>query len=212
MAVRWRTAAADRKGPGDLAHVDGALGVHGEPVRRGKAAGGRGVWVPTGRASEWPFGSKMLHPAVARLRNGTEALGSVARVPPELGDVGPPWASKTMWVGRWMSVHSLRYSPSGLKSGCGSLSRSQTKTRPSDATAMPCGRSTSPRAAAWRAPRALELSAGGKLMHAAVAVAVGHVQVALRAHRDVGGAVEGACPTRDRHEVLAVIPRVRRVS
>src|SRR5215471_14589507 len=47
-------------------------------------------------------------------------------------------------------------------------------------------------------------------MHTTVAVAVGHVEVAFRAHRDVGGAVEGASSPRDGHEVLAVIAGVRR--
>src|SRR5207253_3205778 len=51
-----------------------------------------------------------------------------------------PCSSKTMWVGRCVSPHSERYSPSGLKIWMRSLSRSQTNTRPSAATAIPCGR------------------------------------------------------------------------
>src|SRR5207244_10662865 len=51
------------------------------------------------------------------------------------------------------------------------------------------------RAAAWRSPRTLELPAGGELMHTAVAVPIGHVQVAFRANRNVGGAVERAWST-----------------
>jgi hypothetical protein len=47
-------------------------------------------------------------------------------------------------------------------------------------------------------------------MDAAVAVPVGYVQVASWSHREIGGAVKGACPTRDGHEILAIIPRIRR--
>src|SRR5438874_302012 len=73
VAVRRGAAAADREGPGDLAHVDGARGVHGEPVRRGKAAGGRRVGcTPAGQ--QVPVRVEDAHPTLARLCNGTEAL------------------------------------------------------------------------------------------------------------------------------------------
>src|SRR6266567_8403918 len=65
VAVRRGAAAADREGPGDLAHVDGACGVHREPVRRGKAAGGRGVrCTPAGQ--QVPVRVEDAHPTLAR--------------------------------------------------------------------------------------------------------------------------------------------------
>src|SRR4029434_842156 len=67
-----------------------------------------------------------------------------------------------------------------------------------------------PWTAARRAPRALQLPSGRKLMYAAVPVAVRYVEVTPRTHGNVSGAVEGAAPTCDSHEILAVVPRIRR--
>src|SRR5262249_40502706 len=46
-------------------------------------------------------------------------------------------------------------------------------------------------------------------MHATIAVAVGHVEIAPGTHGDIRGAVEGTGPARDRQQVLTVIPGVR---
>src|SRR5215471_21328182 len=46
-------------------------------------------------------------------------------------------------------------------------------------------------------------------MHATIAVAVGHVEIASRTHSNIRGSVEGTGPSRDRHQVLAIIPGVR---
>src|SRR5437660_10539483 len=47
-------------------------------------------------------------------------------------------------------------------------------------------------------------------MHAAIAVAIGDVEVAVRAHRDVGRAVERPTGARDADRILAVVAGVRR--
>ena len=92
----------------------------------------------------------------------------------------------------------LRYSPSGLKIWMRSFSRSHTKTRPSVATAMPCGRWNWPGPLPGLAPRPLQRAGRRELVHAAVAVAVGDVEIALRADGEVGRAVERARRARDR--------------
>src|SRR5437899_11383091 len=47
-------------------------------------------------------------------------------------------------------------------------------------------------------------------MHTAIAVAIGDVEVAVRAHRDVGRAVERPTGARDADRILAVVAGVRR--
>src|SRR5439155_11115131 len=150
------------------------------------------------------------HPTLARLCNGTEALRGVARVPPEFGDVGPTLGVKDD-VGGPLDVRPLTQV---LAVRAEDLDTVALPVTDEDAAIRRHGDAVRQielsRAAAWRAPRTLELPAGGELMHTAVAVPIGHVQVAFRANRNVGGAVERACSTRDGHEVLAVIPGVRR--
>src|SRR5262249_7939955 len=209
VAVRRSAAAADRKGPSDLTDVDGALGVHRETVRRGKAASGRGVRrAPAGEQATIRI--ENTHPTVARLRNGTQATGDIARVPPELGHVRPALGVKDD-VGRSLGVRPH-------------VQMLAVRTEDLDTVALPVTHEDAsirrhgdtmrqielPRTTTRRPPRALELSGGGKLMHAAVPVAIRHIEVAFRAHGDIGGTVEGAGAPRDRHEVPAVIAGVRR--
>src|SRR5262245_51007149 len=83
VAVCRGTTTADCEGPGDLAHVDSALGVDGKTMWRGKAAGGRSVrCAPAGQQSTVRI--EDADPAVTRLRHGTEAARDITRVPPEL--------------------------------------------------------------------------------------------------------------------------------
>src|SRR5215467_11134060 len=46
-------------------------------------------------------------------------------------------------------------------------------------------------------------------MHATIAVAVGHVEIASGTHSNIRGAVEGTGAPRDRHQILAIIAGVR---
>ena len=64
------------------------------------------------------------------------------------------------------------------------------------------------RARAGHAPRPLQLTGRRELMHAAVAVAVGDVEIALGAHGDVRRPVERPTGARDRARILAVVTRV----
>src|SRR5262249_45783863 len=67
------------------------------------------------------------------------------------------------------------------------------------------------RALPWRAPRAPELAVWPELVHAAVAISVGDVQIARGRPRDVRRPVERLAGPRHRACVLAVIARVRRL-
>src|SRR5262249_57960132 len=61
------------------------------------------------------------------------------------------------------------------------------------------------------APGAVELARGRVLVHAAVTVAVGDVEIALRPHREIGRPVEGRPGARHRARVLAIVTRVGRL-
>ena len=178
-------------------------------MRRGKAASGRGVRrAPAGQESTALI--EHAHPSRTRLRHGTEAAGDVTQVPPEFGHVDPALGVKDD-VGGPLRVRPL---VQVLAVGAEDLDAVALPVTDKDAAIRRHRNAVRqielPWAAAWRAPRVFELPGGGKLMHAAIAVAVGHIEVALRANGDIGGAVEGAASPRDGHEVPAVIAGVRR--
>src|SRR5262249_36218201 len=173
MAVRRSAAAADCERPGDLAHIDGAPRVHGEPVWRGKAASGCGIGcTPAGQqATIW---GEDTHSAVACLRNGTEAVGGIAQVPPEFGHISPALGIKDD-VGRPLGIRPLVQVLAVWAEDLDAVALPVTDKDASIRRHRDAVRQVELSwAAARRAPRALELPAGGKLMDAAVAVPVGY--------------------------------------
>src|SRR5687768_5489399 len=86
VAAFGRVPAADRERPRDLAHVDVAFRVDGQPVRCSEAAGRAGVGTaPAREHAAVPV--VHAHAAVARLDDGPVPSGRRSRVPPQLGDV-----------------------------------------------------------------------------------------------------------------------------
>src|SRR5215510_8514657 len=79
--------AAHREGPGHLAHVDGALRIDGQAVRRREAARRAGIRAAPAR-QDLAVPVVDADPAVAGLGDGSMAPGDGARVPPQLGDEG----------------------------------------------------------------------------------------------------------------------------
>ena len=136
------------------------------------------------------------------------ARGGVALVPPELGDVGAALIVEHQ-VGGALGVGPLR---EVLAVGAEDLDAVVLPVADEDAPVRggrdAVGQVELAGPGAGHAPRALPLSVGAELVHAAVAVPVGHVEIALRAHRDIRGAVEAVGRLRDRHVVLAVVAGV----
>src|SRR6476660_384213 len=88
-----------------------------------------------------------------------------------------------------------------------SISRSHTNTRPSAATAMPCGSRNWPGPSPG-SPHEHFNCPLGEHVHARIAIAVGDVDVALRADGDVGRTVERWAGVLDLASRLAVIASV----
>src|SRR5262252_2517710 len=87
VAVRRSAVAAHREGPGNLAHVEVALRVEREPVRRGEAAGRRDLRRAPAR-EHLPVLVVDAHAGLAELRGrSTGAIVMVAFVPRQLGNV-----------------------------------------------------------------------------------------------------------------------------
>jgi hypothetical protein len=149
-------------------------------------------------------------PAVARLGDRTMPLRGLALVPPQLGNVGASLRVEHE-VGRALRVgplaQILAVGTEDLDAIVLAVAHEHTAVG-GDGDAV--GDEELAGALARRAPRALELAGRRELVHAAVAVAVGDVEIALWADRQIRGPVERSAGPRDGAGVLAVVAGVRR--
>ena len=186
------------------------LRVHRDAVRRREAAG-RGLIGRAPAGEETAVAVEHADPPVPRLGDGAVALRGLALVPPQLRDVGAPLRIEHE-VRRPLGVGPLR---EVLAVGAEDLDAIVLPVADEDAPVRggrdPVRQDELAGPLAGHAPRALQVPARGELVHAAVAVAVGDVEIALRAHREVRRAVEGDAGARHRHGVLAVVAGVGRL-
>src|SRR5437867_3469701 len=194
--------------PGNLAHVHVALRVDRDAVRRREAAGRRRIRPAPARQ----------HPAVAivdadatRLDVARRPVAArrLPRLPPELRDVGAPGAVEHD-VRR-----AARVGPLGqvLAVGAEDLDAVVLAVADEDAAVGgdgdAVGEEELARPLTGHAPRPLELARGREEVDAAVAVAVGHVELTLRPDREIRRPVERPAGLRDRRGALAVVAGVR---
>src|SRR5712692_8048105 len=105
VTVRGRVPPAHREGPGHLAHVDVALRVHRDAVRRREVAGSARLG-PAPAREHAALGIEDAHPPGPRLRDGPLTTRGLARVPPQLGDEGAALGVEDE-VGRTLGVRPL---------------------------------------------------------------------------------------------------------
>lgn len=207
VAVLGRAPTADCEGPRDFAHVEIVLRIERQSVRRGEAAG-RGAFGCSPAREQCALGIENRKPRVPHLGDRPEAVRGIPFVPCKFGDV-----DIALRIEREMR-RTLRVRPL--------FEKLPVRTEDLDAvdlsvahehaavgrTGDAVGQSKLARTIPRLAPRSDQLARGRKDVDARVPVAVGDVDLPLRADGDVGRAIERRAATLDRSGRLAVIARI----